>query len=107
MEASRRSILVISENYLKGEWCHYGFKSAHLDVLRRNPGHKLIIIFIGEINGKDFDPDIKYWLKSNTYLQWGEKMFWEKLRYAMPDIAFTRKPCLGQTRDLTAVAVNI
>jgi hypothetical protein len=108
MEASRRSILVISENFLKGEWCRYEFKSAHLDVLRSNPNHKLILIFIGKINPKDFDPDIRYLLKTNTFLQWGEKMFWEKLRYAMPDIAFSRKPpCPEQTRDLTSVAVHI
>jgi len=106
MEASRRSILVISENFLKGEWCRYEFKSAHLEVLRTNHRHKLILIFIGEINGKDFDPDIRYWLKTSTVLQWGEKMFWEKLRYAMPDVSVARKPYLEQTRDMT-VAVHI
>jgi len=104
MEASRRTILVISENFLKGEWCRYEFKSAHLEVLRTNR-QRLVLIFIGKINSKDFDPDIRFWLKTHTLLQWGEKMFWEKLRYAMPDIAFSRKPG-EQTRDLT-VAVHI
>jgi len=47
----------------------------------------LILIFIGKINTKDFDPDIRFWLKTSTFLQWGEKMFWEKLRYAMPDVS--------------------
>lgn len=106
MEASRRSILVISENFLKGEWCRYEFKSAHLEVLRTNQRHKLILIFIGKINTKDFDPDIRFWLKTSTFLQWGEKMFWEKLRYAMPDVAHARKPYPEQTRDMT-VAVHI
>jgi len=106
MEASRRSILVISENFLKGEWCRYEFKSAHLEVLRTNQRHKLILIFIGKINAKDFDPDIRFWLKTSTFLQWGEKMFWEKLRYAMPDVSASRKPYPEQTRDMT-VAVHI
>jgi hypothetical protein len=104
MEASRRTILVISENFLKSEWCRYEFKSAHHEVLRTNR-HKLILIFIGRIASKDLDPDIRLWLKTNTFLQWGEKMFWEKLRYALPDIPYTRKPA-EQTRDLT-VAVHI
>ena len=106
MEASRRSILVISENFLKNEWCRYEFKSAHLEVLRTNQRHKLILIFIGKINAKDFDPDIRFWLKTSTFLQWGEKMFWEKLRYAMPDVSAVRKPYPEQTRDMT-VAVHI
>lgn len=107
MEASRRSILVISDNFLKGEWCRYEFKSAHLEVLRTNQRHKLILIFIGKINTKDFDPDIRFWLKTSTFLQWGEKMFWEKLRYAMPDVTYARKPYPEQTRGDMTVAVHI
>jgi len=111
MEASRRSILVISENFLKNEWCRYEFKSAHLEVLRTNQRHKLILIFIGKINAKDFDPDIRFWLKTSTFLQWGEKMFWEKLRYAMPDVSSVRKPYPEHTttttmRDMT-VAMHV
>ena len=104
MEASRRTILVISENFLKSEWCRYEFKSAHHQVLRTNR-HKLILIFIGRIATKDLDPDIRLWLKTNTFLQWGEKMFWEKLRYALPDVPYTRKPA-DQIRDMT-VAVHV
>ena len=104
MEASQRTIIVISDNFLKNEWCRYEFKSAHLEVLRHTR-QKLILICIGKINSKDLDPDIRFWLKTNTFLQWDEKLFWEKLRYAMPDIAFTRKPA-EQTRDLS-IAVHI
>lgn len=104
MEASRRTILVISENFLKSEWCRYEFKSAHHEVLRTGR-NRLILIFIGRINSKDLDPDIRLWLKTNTFLQWGEKMFWEKLRYALPDVPYARKPS-EQTRDIT-LAVNI
>jgi len=100
MEASRRSILVISENFLKNEWCRYEFKSAHLEVLRTNQRHKLILIFIGKINAADFDPDIRYWMKTATFLQWGEKMFWDKLRYAMPEVSSIRTTTSTIPRDI-------
>ena len=88
MASSRRTILVISENFLRGEWCQFEFKSAHQEALRSRARHKLILIFVGPVVGKDLDPDIRMWLKTsgNTCLQWGEKMFWEKMRYAMPEI---------------------
>lgn len=107
MEASRRSILVISEHFLKGEWCRYEFKSAHLEALRNNQRAKLILIFIGNINTNDFDPDIRYWLKTATFLQWGEKMFWEKLRYAMPDVAYARKPYPDQTTSSRDISIGV
>lgn len=101
MEASRRTILIISENFLKSEWCRYEFKSAHHEVLRTGR-HKLILVFLGKIDPKDLDPDIRLWLKTNAFLNWGEKMFWEKLRYALPDIPSSRKP--AETRELSIVA---
>lgn len=90
MEASKRSIMIISDAYLKSEWCKFDFKSAHLEVLRRlsdaKEKKKLILIFLGSVHAEDLDPDIRGWIKNCTTLQWGEKMFWDKLRYALPKI---------------------
>lgn len=52
MHASRRTILLLSENYLKNEWSKFEFKHAHLEMLRTNR-HKLIIILLGSINLKE------------------------------------------------------
>ncbi|RWS15631.1 slit 3 protein-like protein [Dinothrombium tinctorium] len=46
-----------------------------------------IFVIAGKINSKDLDADMRYWLKTSTFLQWGEKLFWEKLRFsAKPDL---------------------
>ncbi|KAI5731822.1 hypothetical protein M8J77_016634 [Diaphorina citri] len=84
VESSRRTIMVLSENFIKSEWCRYEFKSAHHQVLRGKK--RLIVILLGEVPQKDLDPDIRLYLKSNTYLQWGDKLFWEKLKFALPDV---------------------
>lgn len=85
MESSRRTIVILSENFIRSEWCRYEFKSAHHEVLRTSK-HKLIVILIGRLSQRDLDPDMRLWLKTSTFLRWGDKRFWEKLRYALPDI---------------------
>lgn len=85
VESSRRTIMVLSENFIKSEWCRFEFKSAHHQVLR-DRRRRLIVILLGEVPQKDLDPDIRLYLKTNTYLQWGDKLFWEKLKFALPDV---------------------
>lgn len=85
VESSRRTIMILSENFIKSEWCRFEFKSAHHQVLR-DRRRRLIVVLLGEVPNKDLDPDIRLYLKTNIYLQWGDKLFWEKLKYALPDV---------------------
>lgn len=85
VESSRRTILVLSENFIKSEWGRCEFKTAHHQVLR-DRRKRLIVVLLGDIPHKDLDPDIRLYLKMNPYLTWGDKLFWEKLRFALPDV---------------------
>lgn len=91
VESSKRTIMVLSENFIKSEWCRFEFKSAHHQVLR-DRRKRLIVIVLGEVPQKDLDPDIRLYLKTNTYLQWGDKLFWEKLKFALPDVPNNQRP---------------
>lgn len=91
VESSKRTIMVLSENFIKSEWCRYEFKSAHHQVLR-DKRKRLIVILLGEVPNKDLDPDIRLYLKTNSYLQWGDKHFWEKLKFALPDVPNNQRP---------------
>lgn len=84
VESSRRTIMILSENFIKTEWCRFEFKSAHHQVLR-DRRKRLIVVLLGEVPQKDLDPDIRLYLKTNIYLQYGDKLFWEKLKFALPD----------------------
>lgn len=66
----------------------YEFRAAHLEALRNNYRHRLIVIMLGQPSLANLDADILLWLKSCTCIHWGDKMFWQRLRFAMPDLPF-------------------
>lgn len=93
VESSRRTIMVLSENFIKSEWCRFEFKSAHHQVLR-DRRRRLIVVLLDDLPQKELDPDIRLYLKTNTHLHWGDKLFWEKLRFALPDVSREQR-CRG------------
>lgn len=103
IESSSRTILLLSENFIKSEWCRFEFKSAHHQVLKDRK-KRLVVILLGEVAQRDLDPDIRLYLKTNTYLQWGDKLFWEKLKFALPDVRNRNKHRDSSTRS---VAIHI
>lgn len=93
IESSRRTIIVLSENFIKSEWCRFEFKSAHHQVLR-DRRRRLIIVQLGNVRSQDLDPDLRLYMKATTRLKWGEPSFWPRLRYALPDVASTSSMCI-------------
>ncbi|XP_050026248.1 toll-like receptor Tollo [Dermacentor andersoni] len=105
VESSRRTIVILSEHFLKSEWCRYEFKSAHHEVLH-GCSHRLVVVFLGRVSFRELDPDIRLWLKSSTFLRWGEKRFWDKLRYAMPDTRHRKVAAASGSRsDVASVHI--
>jgi len=90
-DVSRRTVVVLSENFLKSEWSRYDYKSGFHQAMRSGR-RKLIVIVLGDISSRDVDPDLRLYLKTNVVLNWGDKLFWQKLRYALPDPAKQRPP---------------
>ncbi|XP_015919925.1 toll-like receptor Tollo [Parasteatoda tepidariorum] len=103
MESSRRTILILSENFLKSEWCRFEFKSAHREVLSACQ-HRLLVIELGKVDPQELDPDIRLWLRQCPVVRWGEKQFWDRLKYAMPDVRHRKTE---RNRNDVSVAVHI
>ncbi|XP_067142829.1 protein toll-like [Centruroides vittatus] len=81
---SKKTILILSEDSLKSLWCQTEFRVAYHQTLE-DKIDRLIIVIRGQCPmNKCLDKDLKFFLSTKTYLKWGEKWFWEKLRYAMP-----------------------
>lgn len=92
-EASKRVILVLSRNFLQTEWSRFEFRSALHEALKGRI-FKLVLVEEGSILPEaELDPDLRPYLKTGARIRWGEKRFWERLRYMMPSGDNQRKSC--------------
>ena len=84
VEESRRTIIILSRNFVESIWGTMEFRMAHCQALKEGRS-RVIVILYGEIGPTDvFDSELRAYLNMNTYIKWGDPFFWEKLMYALP-----------------------
>ena len=99
VKSSRRVIIILSENFLSSEWCQYEFQTAHHQLLEERK-NRIIMILLHDIKSEMLDQQLKDYLKTRTYVKYGDPWFWPKIEYAMPKL----KP--PPTQDLPADNVS-
>lgn len=89
-DSSKKMLLVLSMNFLQNEWSQPLYREAFRSVIdsmstsrRRN---KIIIILTVPIELVIIDPILQLLIRKCTVICWGEKRFWDKLKFALPDI---------------------
>ncbi|KAJ8984664.1 hypothetical protein NQ317_015755 [Molorchus minor] len=91
---SRRTLLIISDNYAKSQWCRWESQIAeHHRLFFENENGEyvddsLVLIKLGPVGDNHLTPTLKYLLKTRIYLPWEadekkQKVFWERLRTAL------------------------
>ena len=58
VQASKRTIILLSNNFVDSEWCRFEFRAAHQHVLREG-GHRLIIVVLEDVAEERLDADLK------------------------------------------------
>ena len=83
IESSKRTIVILSENYLDSEWCLYEFKVAHSQFLREHK-NRIIIVRMEDVDNDKMDRDMRVFVSMNTYLERQDPLFMKRLLYALP-----------------------
>lgn len=91
VENSRRTIIVLTPNFLDSVWGRMEFRTAHLQAIKEGCA-RVIIVMLEDVSNEKLDPELKAYITMNTYVKWGDPLFWEKLKYALPHPqAYTRQ----------------
>ncbi|XP_071124657.1 toll-like receptor 4 [Mytilus edulis] len=82
---SRKIVCVLSEDFMKSEWCMYEFNIALTESTVSRQGQNMIIMLrLGRIDMKNIPTEILYILKEDTYIEYPENendrgIFWEDM----------------------------
>jgi hypothetical protein len=84
-EASRRVLLVVTRSFLQTEWPRRELRAALAEALKARSHRLLIVEEAGGLPPEmERDPELRP-LLTGSRLRWGEKRFWERLRFLMPE----------------------
>ena len=89
---SKRTIIVLSQNFLNSQWCQFEFSQAHFQLIH-DKSFKIIIIALEDPKTLQNIPKVvKSYTKTRTYIERDDKLFWQKLFYQMPSGHKVMKP---------------
>ena len=83
VDQSKRMLMVLSHRSITSEWCLLEFRAAHHKVLEHRMNYLIIILF-DDVDVAELDEEMQLYMCTNNYVSVGDKWFWQKLFYAMP-----------------------
>ncbi|CAG9767244.1 unnamed protein product [Ceutorhynchus assimilis] len=80
---SRRTIVILSNSFMDSVWGKMEFRAAHTQAITDGRVRVIVVIY-GELDESNLGDEMNMYLKTNTYIKWGDPWFWNKLKYALP-----------------------
>ncbi|KAH3699468.1 toll-like receptor 4 [Dreissena polymorpha] len=91
IQSSRKTIVILSEAFLKSKWCLYEFNMARMDcIYSRNDQLSLIVVMYEQVPHNKMPLEMLEWIKQNNYIEYtverdGNLLFWEKMKQVIND----------------------
>ena len=83
IEGSKCTICVVSKNWLESDWCQFEFRVAHcLATVEKKT--RLLVILKEEIPKDKVKGELKFYMKTFTYLDSAHPLFWSRLLNDLP-----------------------
>ena len=81
---SRKTILVLSPNFVESEWCYHEMRMAQMRLLDDNLD-VLVLVLLNDIPENKMTLSLRQILCNKEYLKWpkdkaGQRLFWQRLR---------------------------
>lgn len=83
VEQSRRTIIVLSKNFVDSVWGKMEFRVAHLSAQKEKRTRVVVVLLEDAPPDDQLDAELRAYLKTNTYVKWGDPWFWEKMKVAL------------------------
>ena len=96
---SRKTILVLSPNFVESEWCYHEMEMAKMRLLDENLD-VIILVLLKEIPNNKITLSLRQLLCKKEYLKWpkdrpGQRLFWQRLRQELKTpIQIDRRFCM-------------
>ncbi|XP_023243399.1 protein toll-like [Centruroides sculpturatus] len=100
IQNSDKTILLLSAEFFNSVWCQAELRAALVKAFE-DKTEKIIFVLKDNSLCDVVPADTRELLLSRTYLVWGERWFWEKLRYALPRCS-NHKSLRYQVDDVSA-----
>lgn len=84
IEKSRRTLVVLSRKFVTSLWGMLEFRMAHASMLKEGRARLIVVVLDDIVKEEHLDPELKNYLRTNTYLETSDPWFWDKLRFVLP-----------------------
>lgn len=107
-EVSHKMVIIVSFNFLQNEWCDASFRCAMqslIDSMSRTKMNFILILTV-PVQLVQMDPILQHLIRTCTVICWGEKRFWTKLKYALPDVSIAPTSTIQSARTAGPMSYN-
>ncbi|XP_048247952.1 toll-like receptor 4 [Haliotis rufescens] len=87
VKSSRRTVIVLSRNFLRSYWCKYEVEMAKMESIYTGR-NTLLVVVLENIPVRDLPPDIVELMRQDSYVEYtddreGQEVFWQNLERAV------------------------